>query len=73
MTMRPRRAFFDGSPHQAGVVLDHLCDLLACFQALRMTYHTSHWQARGASFYGDHLLFQRLYLGDDEEEEGCVL
>jgi len=70
MTMRSRRAYFDGSPQQAGVVLDHLCDLLACFRALRMTYHTSHWQARGASFYGDHLLFQRLYLGDDEEEDG---
>lgn len=63
-----RKAFFEGDPQQAAVVLDHLCGLLACLRALQLSYHTSHWQVRGASFYGDHLLFQRLYDGDDESD-----
>jgi DNA-binding ferritin-like protein len=32
-----------------------------------MVHQTAHWQAKGNSFYGDHLLFQRLY---EESQEG---
>ena len=34
-----------------------LVDLLASYRLLQ----TLHWQARGESYYGDHLLYQRIY------------
>jgi len=42
-----------------------LQSLLAHLRALRWLYHTTHWQLKGESYYGDHLLFQRLYAGED--------
>lgn len=33
----------------------------AILRAQNWNYWTSHWQTSGNSFYGDHLLFQRLY------------
>jgi DNA-binding ferritin-like protein len=41
-----------------------LVSLLDLWAALRGAHHvlwTLHWQARGAPYYGDHLLYQRLY------------
>ena len=35
--------------------------MLAQLRALHCIHHTHHWQALGDSFYGDHLLFGRLY------------
>lgn len=43
--------------------------LLAYLRALRQVYHTTHWNVQGSNYYGDHLLFQRLYAG----EEGASL
>lgn len=40
-----------------------LSELLACLRAMHWNYWTSHWQSRGDAYYGDHLLFQRLYEG----------
>lgn len=39
-------------------------DLSAFLSLLRATYQihqAAHWQSRGESYYGDHLLYQRLY------------
>ena len=41
-----------------------LQDLLAHLRALRQVYHTTHWNVSGGNYYGDHLLFQRLYAGE---------
>lgn len=44
-----------------------LTGLLTAAQMLYVLHQTHHWQAKGDSFYGDHLLFERLYndvLGD---------
>lgn len=38
-----------------------LSRLLAGLRALYLLHQTAHWQTRGKSYYGDHLLFQRLY------------
>jgi len=40
--------------------------LLGLLRAQYWSYQNSHWVARGDAFYGDHLMFQRLYtsLGD---------
>lgn len=41
--------------------------LLGFLKALQMIHHSHHWQSLGDSFYGDHLLLQRLYEGIDVE------
>ena len=39
----------------------HLAGFLAITEALQMLLHSHHWQTKGENFYGDHLLYQRLY------------
>ena len=41
--------------------------LLSALRAIRMSHHTAHWQVKGTPFYGDHLMFQRLYEAVDDE------
>jgi DNA-binding ferritin-like protein len=43
--------------------------LLACLRAQYWSYQQSHWQARGESAYGDHLLFQRLYESVEDHSD----
>lgn len=38
-----------------------LAAYLAITEGLQMIHHSHHWQTKGENFYGDHLLFQRLY------------
>jgi DNA-binding ferritin-like protein len=40
-------------------------DLLATLRALQWMAWSKHWTAGGPSFYGDHLLLQRLYAGEE--------
>ena len=44
-----------------------LVRLLSILHAIRWSHHFAHWTARGVPEYGDHLLFERLYEGMDEE------
>jgi len=48
---------------QLAVVLVHL-------NFLTYVHHTHHWLSKGDVFYGDHLLFQRLYLATQEQVDG---
>lgn len=41
--------------------------LLAVLRGAHWSHWTSHWQASGASYYGDHQLLQRIYEGVVEE------
>lgn len=45
------------------MLLSVLLDLWAGLRAAHHLYHTLHWQAKGQPFYGDHLMFKRLYEG----------
>jgi len=56
-----RRAYMTGSREQTDVVVKHLAHLLAYMRAMYLSYQTSHWQTKGPTYYGNHLLFQRLY------------
>ena len=56
-----KTAYLNATPMQREAVRRHLCDVLACLRAQSLSYQTSHWQVVGQSFYGNHLLFQRLY------------
>lgn len=38
-----------------------LAQLLATARAVAFVHQAAHWQTRGGHFYGDHLLFERLY------------
>ena len=50
----------DAKYAELGVFIDLL-------RALSLLHHTHHWQTQGSQFYGDHLLYQRLYeLADGE-------
>lgn len=43
---------------------ESMCELAVLLSMLRATGHVHqahHWQTRGQQFYGDHLLFDRLY------------
>lgn len=35
--------------------------LLACTRALSMVAQSFHWRTKGNNYYGDHLLFERIY------------
>ncbi len=49
-----------------------LQDLLACLRAQYWNYQQSHWQSQGASFYGNHLLFERLYTSIPDQVDGLA-
>lgn len=42
-------------------LLSTLLGLWASLTAAHRVYWTLHWQAKGSAYYGDHLLYQRLY------------
>lgn len=46
-----------------------MLELVAHLRALMLTYHHAHVNAQGPSYYGDHLLLQRLYKGTEEAVE----
>jgi DNA-binding ferritin-like protein len=56
-----KQAYLNATPMQREVVRRLLCDVLGCLRAQYLSYQTSHWMVVGGSFYGNHLLFQRLY------------
>jgi DNA-binding ferritin-like protein len=56
-----KQAYLNATPMQREVVRRLLCDVLGCLRAQYLSYQTSHWLVKGGTFYGNHLLFQRLY------------
>jgi DNA-binding ferritin-like protein len=44
-----------------GLQKAELAALLSCLRAGALIHQTHHWQTRGDTFYGDHLLYERLY------------
>jgi len=55
------------APGQGVVAIQWLLSLL---RAQYMSYQNSHWQEVGEGAYGNHLLFQRLYQGVDDDDGG---
>lgn len=54
---------YDGSHHPYA----DLAVWLGFLRALGMIHHSHHWQTMGSDFYGDHLLFERLYKAVQDE------
>jgi DNA-binding ferritin-like protein len=66
-TMRFLRTGYSGTPASvAGMVggstaPEFMCDAICTMRAAYLTYRNAHWMVRGADYYGQHLLFERLY------------
>lgn len=44
-----------------------LVSVVSALRAVAQTHQSHHWQSRGGHFYGDHLLFERLYDATNED------
>lgn len=60
--------YYEGVPAKANAAGDAplYAAILAHLRALQWFYWTAHWTVGGPSYYGDHLLLQRLYEGLNE-------
>ena len=65
--MSDKNAYLDATPAQAAAAEKLLRNILSVLRAQYFSYQTSHWQVKGSSFYGNHLLFQRLYESVQEQ------
>ena len=65
--MVEKNAYLDATPAQAATAEKLLRNILSVLRAQYFSYQTSHWQVKGSSFYGNHLLFQRLYESVQEQ------
>ena len=43
-----------------------LLDVFTCLRAMHLMHWNIHWQLKSENFYGAHLLFERLYDGDED-------
>lgn len=55
-----------------GLPYPELSVLLVYLKYVAMVHQNHHWIAKGDSFYGDHLLFERLYDSVVEEIDGIA-
>lgn len=62
-----KQAFLDATPMQVEIARKHLAQVLAVLRAQYLSYQTSHWQVISGNFYGNHLLFERLYKSVQEQ------
>lgn len=51
----------EGCAAYGGEPMCELAVLLSMLRAANWVYQSHHWQTRGPQFYGDHLLYERIY------------
>lgn len=51
-------------------LVDLFCDYLGLLKANQIFSQTVHWTSKGENFYGDHLLFERIYDASLQEIDG---
>ena len=49
-----------------------LKNLLGFMRAMHWNHWTTHWQVQGMPYYGDHLMFQRIYEAMGDEIDGLA-
>lgn len=49
------------APENPQMVGQTLHDILCTLRTMYVHYQNLHWESKGANFYGDHLMFQRMY------------
>lgn len=62
-----RTAYIAAPLKQKAEVIRYLGGVLALLRAQALSYQTSHWQVKGNDYYGNHLMFERLYSSVGEE------
>lgn len=67
-----KKGYAEGQPGVINAAKSQLSMLLAALRAMAFNYQTSHWQITGDAFYGDHLLFDRLYGTTYGEVDGLA-
>jgi DNA-binding ferritin-like protein len=67
-----KKGYTEGQPGTINTARHMLGQLLAALRAMVWNYQTSHWQVSGDTFYGDHLLFERLYGTAHGEVDGLA-
>ena len=58
-----------GAPENPQMVGQTLHDILCTLRTMYVHYQNLHWESKGANFYGDHLMFQRMYEVVAEETD----
>lgn len=48
------------------------CYYIAFIRGLALVHQNSHWLTKGPSFYGDHLLYERLYKSASEDADAIA-
>lgn len=67
-----RTAKIQGTPEQIASLTDAMLEMLAVLRSMYWIHQNSHWQSAGSTFYGDHLLFQRLYEETADDVDGVA-
>jgi len=67
-----RTAYLQVEPEQLEDLQDAMLEMVAVLRALYWVLQNSHWQVSGDGFYGDHLLFQRLYEETADNLDGLA-
>jgi DNA-binding ferritin-like protein len=49
-----------------------LAGLVPLLRATTLIHHTHHWISKGPGYYGDHLLFDRIYNAVDDQVDGVA-
>lgn len=72
MTMKNRlvTAYMAGDPEAVGGAQTVLMSLFSLLRAQHLMMWNHHWESAGVGAYGMHLLFERIYDGEDPEEDG---
>ena len=52
--------------------MKYLVQLLAMLRAMHWAHWTAHWKMKGDPFYGDHLMFSKMYEGMVDEIDGLA-
>lgn len=65
--MRKIAANYKVAQEGGGELKKALTDILTVLRLQYLSYQNSHWTTKGTNFYGNHLLFQRLYESVESE------
>jgi DNA-binding ferritin-like protein len=49
-----------------------LCSYVAFLRCVGIVHQNAHWVCKGSSFYGDHLLFERIYQSAQENVDSAA-
>lgn len=61
-----------GFPQDMELVGQSLHDVLTTVRTMYIHYQNLHWESKGGNFYGDHLMFQRIYEAVAEETDALA-